>query len=188
MYLIVGLGNPGKQYEHTRHNVGFMVLDEIAYKLCTKLDKIKFKGVLGEGRCNGKKVLLLKPHTYMNLSGQSVKDAVSFFKIDIDKIIVIYDDIDLNLGKIRIRKFGSSGGHKGMDSIIYNLETDRFCRIRIGIGTPDGNAEVIDYVLGKFHQKDALKKIQNAIKTAADAALTIVEDGIDTAMNRYNGL
>lgn len=186
VYLIAGLGNPGREYEHTRHNVGFKVLDVVAHKLCTSVDKIKFKGLIGEGRYDGQRVLLLKPHTYMNLSGQSVADAVNFYKIPLNKIIVIHDDMNLPLGKLRIRPRGSSGGHKGMDSIIYNLSSDEFCRIRVGIGKPQGEYDAASYVLGRFTPDD-LRKIDDVIQIAADASLVIVKCGIDEAMNRYNG-
>lgn len=186
MYLIAGLGNPGKEYENTRHNVGFAALDLIAEKLGTKINKVKFKGLLGEANYEGKKLLLLKPHTYMNLSGESVKDAVNFYKIPLENLIVIYDDMDLPVGRLRIRAKGSSGGHRGMDSIIYQLASDNFPRIRIGIGRPEGERDAVHHVLGKFYGEE-LEKIKAAIETAAEAALLIVSEDVNEAMNKYNG-
>lgn len=185
MFLIVGLGNPGKQYEGTRHNVGFMALDVLAEELNTGITKVKFKGLLGETFFQGDKIFLLKPHTYMNLSGQSVLDAVNFYKIPPEKLLVIYDDMDLPVGSLRIRPGGGTGGHKGMESIIYLLGTDQFPRIRVGIGKPDEYRDTTDHVLGKVYGEDA-QKIQAAILSAAKAALAIVTQGVDEAMNRYN--
>jgi PTH1 family peptidyl-tRNA hydrolase len=185
MFLIVGLGNPGKQYEGTRHNVGFMALDVLAEELNTGITKVKFKGLLGETFFQGDKIFLLKPHTYMNLSGQSVLDAVNFYKIPPEKLLVIYDDMDLPVGSLRIRPGGGTGGHKGMESIIYLLGTDQFPRIRVGIGKPDEHRDTTDHVLGKVYGEDA-QKIQVAILSAANAALAIVTQGVDEAMNRYN--
>lgn len=184
MFLIVGLGNPGKEYEDTRHNVGFMVVDKLAEKLGIKVDRVKFKGLFGEGFFEGEKILLLKPMTYMNLSGQSVLDAVKFYKIPTENLVVIYDDMDLPLGRLRIRKKGSSGGHKGMESIIYHIASEGFPRIRVGIGRPKD--DVVDYVLGKFEPGEK-KVIDAVIEAAAEAAVTIVQHGVEEAMNRYNG-
>ncbi|ADL06848.1 aminoacyl-tRNA hydrolase [Thermosediminibacter oceani] len=184
MFLIVGLGNPGREYEETRHNVGFMVLDSLAAELGIKVDKVKFKGLLGEGVYEGKKLLLLKPMTYMNNSGQSVVEAVKFYKIPPENLVVIYDDMDLPVGRLRVRGSGSSGGQKGMESIIYHIATEGFPRIRIGIGRPKG--DVINHVLGRF-DKEERKKIDAVIDAAVGAALTIVQHGVQEAMNRYNG-
>jgi len=185
MYLIAGLGNPGKEYEYSRHNAGFMVLDRIAENLGVKINRIKFKGLLGEAVHEGEKLLLLKPQTYMNLSGESVSDAVNFYKIPPDRIMVIYDDMDLPVGKLRIRPEGSSGGHKGMDSIIYQLSSDKFCRIRVGIGRPEGPKETIGHVLGNFCGEE-MPKIKAAMETAAQAALLVISRGVDEAMNKFN--
>ncbi|TYP51664.1 aminoacyl-tRNA hydrolase [Thermosediminibacter litoriperuensis] len=184
MFLIVGLGNPGSEYEETRHNVGFMVLDRLAAELGIKVDRIKFKGLFGEGVYEGEKLLLLKPMTYMNLSGQSVIEAMKFYKIPPENLVVIYDDMDLPVGRLRIRGSGSSGGHKGMESIIYLIASDGFPRIRIGIGRPPG--DVVDHVLGRFEPGER-KKIETVIGAAVEAALTIVRHGVQEAMNRYNG-
>lgn len=186
MFLIVGLGNPGKEYEDTRHNVGFMVLDKISEKLNTSINKVKFKGLIGDAMYKGEKILLLKPLTFMNLSGESVADAARFYKIPLENIIIIYDDMDLPTGRIRIRPEGSSGGHRGMDSVIYQLASDKICRIRVGIGRPDGRKDPINYVLGKF-QKEEAEDIKAAIEAAADAALCIISEGVQKAMSIYNG-
>jgi PTH1 family peptidyl-tRNA hydrolase len=186
LYLIVGLGNPGKEYQATRHNVGFMTLDLIAQRLNTQINKVKFKGLFGEAFYDGEKILLLKPHTFMNLSGQSVVDALNFFKIPFEHLIVVYDDMDLPVGRLRIRSEGSSGGHRGMDSIVYQLSSDKFPRIRIGIGRPEGQRDAADHVLGKINGEEA-EKIKAVIETAAKAVLCTISEGADMAMNRYNG-
>lgn len=186
MYLIAGLGNPGKEYQNTRHNVGFMTLDVIAEKLATKINKVKFKGLIGQSMYAEKKVQLLKPQTYMNLSGQSVVDVLNFFKIPTNQLIVIHDDMDLPLGRLRIKPEGSSAGHRGMDSIIYQLSSDKFARVRIGIGRPEGEKDSVGHVLGKFYNEE-IEKIKAVIETAAEAALFIVSDGVEQAMNKYNG-
>lgn len=185
MYIITGLGNPGQKYKSTRHNVGFMALDKIAKKLSVKVSKVKFKGLFGSTNYKGEKVLLLKPHTYMNRSGEGVKDIISFYKIPPENLIVIYDDMDLPLGKIRVRPKGSSAGHNGIKSIIYQLSSENFARVRIGIGKPPENFETANYVLGKFNDTEK-EIIEKAIDAAADAALVIVEKGIQDAMNRFN--
>lgn len=184
MYLIVGLGNPGREYQYTRHNVGFMVLDLLADKLATDINKVKFKGLLGQTNFDNKKLFLLKPQTYMNLSGQSVVDAVNFYKIPTENIIVIYDDMDLPVGRLRIRPEGSSGGHRGMESIIYQLSTDKFPRIRVGIGRPEG--DTVNHVLGKFSEHET-EKMKAVLMAACEAALTIVKSGVNEAMNKFNG-
>ena len=186
MYLIAGLGNPGKEYEGTRHNVGFMALDIIAEKLGVKVSKVKFKGLLGETMYENEKILLLKPLTFMNLSGQSAVDALNFYKIPLENLIIIYDDMDLPTGRLRIRQEGSGGGHHGMDSIIYQLSSDKISRIRIGIGRPEGQKDAVGHVLGKFYG-DELEKIKSTLEAAANAALLIVSDGVEQAMNTYNG-
>jgi PTH1 family peptidyl-tRNA hydrolase len=184
LFLIVGLGNPGKEYENTRHNVGFMVLEKISEKLGVKVDRIKFKGLFGEGIWGGEKVLLLKPMTFMNLSGESVEEALRFYKVPSENLIVIYDDMDLPVGRLRIRRKGSSGGHKGMESIISRISSEDFPRVRVGIGRPKG--DVVDHVLGSFGPEEK-QAVESAIEAAAEAALTIVREGVEEAMNRYNG-
>lgn len=185
LFLIVGLGNPGREYECTRHNVGFAVLDRLADKLDVKINKVKFKGLLGEASYRGQTLLLLKPQTYMNLSGESVSDTVNFYKIPLENLIVIYDDMDLPVGRLRIRPQGSSGGHKGMESIIYQLSSDQFCRIRVGIGKPEDKRDTVGHVLGTFYGEE-IQKIKATMEAAAQAALVIVSEGVDEAMNKFN--
>ena len=183
MHLIVGLGNPGREYETTRHNVGFIALDYLAQKLDTKIEKIKFKGIYGEGFIGNEKCILLKPQTFMNLSGESVREACEFFKIPTENIIVIYDDINLDVGKVRIRPSGSAGGHNGMKNIIYLLNSDNFPRIRFGVGAP--SHDLADHVLGHFSSEDG-KMVTSAIKSVDAILQTIITEGIDEAMSRFN--
>ncbi|WP_138203385.1 aminoacyl-tRNA hydrolase [Haloimpatiens lingqiaonensis] len=185
MYLIIGLGNPGKEYERTRHNLGFEVIDCIGDKYNIQLNRKKFKSICGEGLIGNEKVILMKPQTYMNLSGESLIEAVNFYKIKSDNIIVIYDDISLEVGRIRLRSAGSAGGHNGIKSIIANLNSDKFNRIKVGAGSPKG--ELVSHVLGKF-SKEEREKIEKIIMVAADAAEGIVTKGINEAMNQFNGI
>ena len=185
MNIIVGLGNPGKKYDGTRHNVGFETIDRLASRNDIKVNKLKFKALYGEGTIGGKKVMLVKPQTFMNLSGQSLLEIVQFYKVDMSEITVIYDDIDIAVGSIRIREKGSAGTHNGMRSIIYQLQKDNFSRIRIGVG----KSEVMDlasHVLSPF-RKEEHEGIKKALENAALAAETIVEKNIQEAMNKYNG-
>ena len=183
MKLIVGLGNPGKKYEHTRHNMGFDVVDLFSELAQIDIDKDAFKGLVGRGKVFDEDVYLLKPQTFMNLSGESVREIVSYFKIPKEDIIVIYDDLDLEPGKIRLRLSGSSGGHRGIQNIIEQLGTENIKRIRIGIGKP--TYDTIDYVLGKpLKEEQAL--IDEAIKKAVDALKEILKNNFDSAMNKYN--
>ncbi|MFA5528806.1 MAG: aminoacyl-tRNA hydrolase [Peptostreptococcales bacterium] len=184
MYLIVGLGNPGREYQNTRHNAGFMAIDYLADKHHIPINKIKHKGLLGEGMIAGQKVLLLKPQTYMNLSGHSVREALEYYKIDLDKLILVYDDIDIDTGSVRIRKKGSAGTHNGMKSVIYDLQSDEFCRVRIGIGR-DKDIKLENYVLSRF-KPDETKTMEDAIIKVQKAIEAILEKGIDNAMNEYN--
>ena len=183
MKLIVGLGNPGKKYEHTRHNMGFDTLDLFAEQAQIDIDKEAFKGVVGRGKILNEDVFLLKPHTYMNLSGESVREIVNYFKIDLEDIIVVYDDMALAVGNIRLRPSGSSGGHKGMQNIIENLNSENIKRIRIGIGEP--TYDTIDYVLSKPVDEEK-ELINDAIKDAVDAIKEILKSGFDRAMNKFN--
>ena len=182
MFLIVGLGNPGKEYDGTRHNIGFAAIDYIADKYNIELNRIKFKGVFGEGLINGKKVILLKPTTYMNLSGESIREVVNFYKISNEEIIVIYDDISLEVG--RIREKGSHGGHNGIKSIIANLGTDVFPRVKIGVGAPKGN--LVSHVLGKFSDEE-VEILRESIKASSDATSIIISNNTKEAMNKLNG-
>ncbi len=184
MYIIAGLGNPGKKYENTRHNIGFITLDLLAERNDIKINKIKHKALVGEGRISGQKVLLVKPQTYMNLSGQSLREVMSYYKEDVSRLIVIYDDIDIPMGSVRIRKKGSAGTHNGMRSIVYDLQSDQFPRIRIGIGK-ERRSDLRDFVIGGF-SKEEKEPLENAVRRAAAAAECIVEKGIDKAMNEYN--
>lgn len=185
MYLIVGLGNIGLKYKNTRHNMGFMAIDELARRNGMRFNKKRFKGSIAEGNLFGNKVLLLKPSTYMNLSGESVAEAYNFYKPDIKNVIVLYDDIDMNIGKLRIRKSGSAGTHNGMRSIVNTLKTDAFLRIRIGIGKNPAYMELAEYVLAKLKGNDK-KILEEACERAAKAAEVIISDGIDRAMNQFN--
>ncbi|HZK02530.1 MAG TPA: aminoacyl-tRNA hydrolase [Anaerovoracaceae bacterium] len=184
MIIIIGLGNPGRRYEHTRHNVGFMAVDLLAEKHGIKINKIKHKALVGEGVISGHKVLLVKPQTYMNLSGQSVREVVSYYKVDLSDVIVVYDDIDISVGRLRIRRFGSSGTHNGMKSIIYDLQRDDFPRLRIGIGG-ERRMRLSDYVTGAF-AKEEKRLMKDSITRAVSALECILGDGIDKAMNEYN--
>ncbi|WP_446899866.1 aminoacyl-tRNA hydrolase [Clostridium sp. LBM24168] len=185
MFLIVGLGNIGAKYEHTRHNIGFDTIDFISKKHNINVNKQKFKGTYGNGIIVDKKVIILKPSTYMNLSGESVKEIADFYKIADKDIIVIQDDISLPIGKIRVRHKGSAGGHNGIKNIIYNLNTDKFIRIKIGVGHPD--SDVISYVLSRF-EKEERSHIEEVFKFASDCVECILGEGIFEAMNRFNGL
>jgi len=183
MYLIAGLGNPGNQYALTRHNIGFEVIDYIAEKYNLGSAKIKFKGQYYTQLVNGEKIIYLKPLTYMNLSGECVKAFTDYFDIELNKIMIIYDDTSFEPGIIRIRKTGSSGGHKGMEDIIYNLKSEDIPRIRIGIGA--AQFDIKDYVLSKF-TKQEISVMQDAVKRAADAVKIFIEKDIDYAMNLMN--
>lgn len=185
MYVIIGLGNPGLRYAKTRHNMGFMAVDETASLLGTRVKKNKFKAKIGEGNFHGEKVILVKPQIYMNLSGEAVREVVDFYDVPTDNIIVIYDDFDLDTGALRIRKKGSAGSHNGMKSVIKHIGSEDFPRIRIGIGNRDGR-DVIGFVTGKVGKSEKVI-IDNAVKKAAKATLSIIEEGIDRAMNKYNG-
>lgn len=184
-YLIAGLGNPGKKYIDTRHNVGFDMLDVIASANGIKVSKVKFKALIGVGKIKGRDVILAKPQTYMNLSGESIREIAQYYKIPPERIIIIYDDIALELGRIRIRKKGSAGGHNGMKNIIYHLKTEDFPRIRIGVGAPDSQEDIKNYVLDKFSKTD-ISVLTNVAKDMPAVVNTIIEHGMDTAMNKYN--
>ena len=184
MKLIIGLGNPGKKYEHTRHNMGFDALDLLADQARIDVDKEIFHGLLGRGNIFDEDVMLFKPTTYMNLSGTAVKEVVDYFKIPLEDIIVIFDDMALEVGHIRLRKEGSSGGHKGMANIIDLLHSQEIKRIRIGIGEP-GEWDTIDYVLSK-PLKDERPLIEEAINNAVEAVKEALKSDFDRAMNKFN--
>lgn len=184
MYLIVGLGNPGEEYRGTRHNVGFDAIDIISKKYNIELNRVKFKGVYGEGFIDGKKVMLLKPTTYMNLSGESIGEVANFYKIPHEDIVVIYDDISLDIGKLRIRAKGSAGGHNGIKSIISCLGGDMFPRVKVGVGAPKGN--LVSHVLGKFTSEERTI-LNKALEASSEAAITIMIKDTNEAMNKFNG-
>lgn len=184
MFVIVGLGNPGKKYENTRHNMGFITVDQIAEEYQVKVDRIKHKSLVGECNIAGQKVLLVKPQTYMNLSGQAVREVLNYYKVPTENLIVIYDDIDIPTGTIRLRKKGSGGTHNGMRNIIYLLEDDNFPRVRVGIGS-EKPVNLINYVTGSV-TKGEKELLEEAITNAAKGAICIVEEGIERAMNKYN--
>ena len=184
-WLIVGLGNPGAKYDGTRHNVGFAALDQLASQLGIRVDQLKFKALCGDAVIDGKRVLLMKPSTFMNLSGQAVQEAAHFYKIPTDHILVFSDDISLPVGKLRIRRKGSAGGHNGIKNIIANLGTDRFQRIKIGVGEKPKEWDLADYVLSPFSREERAK-VDKAISHAAKALELMLSDETDAAMNEYN--
>ena len=187
MYLIAGLGNPGREYAGTRHNVGFEVVDALCAKYDIKLNKEKFRAVFGDGRIGGEKVIVAKPQTYMNLSGESIRELANWYKIENEHIIIIYDDISLPVGKIRIREKGSAGGHNGIKNIIYQLNTDVFPRIKVGTGMPqDPGYDIKDYVLGHFSKEEIEILIKSAVR-AVYAVEEIIKADAKSAMNKYNG-
>ena len=174
--LVVGLGNPGREYEKTRHNVGWMVLDRLSEKLGFSFDREKFKGLYGETRINDQKVIFLKPLTYMNRSGESVSQFVRFFKLKPSQVLLIYDDLDLPLGRVRFREKGSSAGHKGVQSVIEALGIQEFPRVKVGIGRPATKEEVVDYVLSPF-KKEELPTVKEAIERAANCVEKLLTEG-----------
>lgn len=184
MKLIVALGNPGKQYELTRHNAGFLMADFYAREHNFAINRIKFKGLVGEAILHGEKVIFLKPQTFMNLSGESVREAADFYKLPDEDILVIYDDISLNLGRLRIRRKGTDGGHNGIKNIIYHLQSNEFPRVKIGINEPHPS-NLKDYVLSPFSQ-DSLKVLREIAKINMQVIDTFIKEGVDTAMNRFN--
>ncbi|MGE5629537.1 MAG: aminoacyl-tRNA hydrolase [Caulobacteraceae bacterium] len=186
MYIIVGLGNPGDKYKYTRHNIGFITLDYFSEQHMISINKIKHKAVLGEGYIGEEKIVLAKPQTFMNLSGESVYELLSWYKTDTSNLIVVYDDIDLPTGKLRIRPEGSSGSHNGMKSIIYILNSDKFPRIRVGIGKQPEYMDLGDYVIGRFGNEE-IPLMEAAVKKASLAIEEIIKNGIISAMNKYNG-
>ena len=186
-WLVVGLGNVGDKYENTRHNVGFEVADELANRARVPIQKLKYRALTNTVEIGGEKVLLMKPVTYMNLSGEAVGEAARFFKVPADHVLVISDDVALPVGKLRLRRSGSAGGHNGLKNIIQHLGTDQFPRIKVGVGQkPHPDYDMADWVLSKFAGED-LKTITEAIRKAADAVECLIQEGPDKAMNRFNG-
>ena len=186
MKLIVGLGNPGAKYAGTRHNAGFSVIDELAERHNIKVDTSKHKALIGKGVINGEKVILAMPQTFMNLSGESVRAIMDFYKLTVDDLIVVYDDIDLDVGKIRIREKGSAGGHNGMKNIILHSGSQDFVRVRVGVGKKPEHMDLADHVLSRFSRED-LPLMRESCGKACDALEVILSDGAVAAMNRYNG-
>lgn len=186
MYIIAGLGNPGKQYEGTRHNAGFMTIDALAERYNIEIKERAHKALTGKGVIEGQRVLLLKPQTYMNLSGESVRAAMDYYKEDLEHFFVIFDDISLEPGQLRIRKKGSAGGHNGIKNIIAHLGTQEFARIKVGVGEKPSQMDLADYVLSHF-SKGEKEMLEQACRDGAAAAVAMMTDGIDEAMNRYNG-
>ncbi len=185
MKLIVGLGNPGREYELTRHNIGFMAIDELARRWNISLNEQKFKGVFGAGFVNGEKVILLKPLTYMNLSGESIRPLMDYYKIDVEDFVVLYDDLDIPVGKLRLRMKGSAGGHNGVKSTISHLGTQEFQRIRMGIDRPKNGMKVVDYVLGRFTSEE-IPDVNHSIEKAADACEEWLNKPFLQIMNTFN--
>lgn len=185
MFLVVGLGNPGDEYSLSRHNIGFIVVDELAKKLNVGLKKKGFKGRFAEATLDQKKLILLEPHTYMNRSGTAVKEAVDYFNISIGDVIVVQDEIDLPVGSLLIKSGGGSAGHKGIESIMNSLGDKGFIRLRIGVGKPDNKPEVTNYVLSKLrsHEREEILKI---IQRAVEAIIEVIHNGVQSAMNKFN--
>ena len=185
MYVVIGLGNPGREYESTRHNVGFDTIELLARRNNININKIKFKSVLGEGQIGKEKVILMKPQTYMNNSGMAVYDILNFYKTPIENMIVIVDDIDIEFGTVRIKAKGSAGTHNGMRSIIYQIQKDNFPRVKIGIGKAREGQDLANFVLSRF-SKEERKFVDSAIERAALAVETIIQYDINKAMNEFN--
>ena len=184
-WLLVCLGNPGKEYENTRHNMGFLAADRLAERQNFKINKLKFRALTGETNLGGARVLVLKPQTYMNLSGEAVREAAQFYKIPADHVLVIYDDVSLPVGKLRVRPTGSAGGHNGIKNIIAHLGTQDFPRIKIGTGAPEDKEGMIDWVIGVPSQKER-EVLLDAFKRAIEAAACVIEHGCQRAMNDFN--
>lgn len=185
MYIIAGLGNPTKEYDKTRHNVGFSAIDALADQYNIDVSEKKHKALCGRGAIGGQKVVLMKPQTFMNLSGESIRAAVDFYKVDPEDLIIIYDDISLEPGQLRIRLKGSAGGHNGIKNIIAHLGTQEFPRIKVGIGAKPPRMDLADYVLSRFSQGEQ-KLMEDAFQEAADAAVMMMTDGAERAMNHFN--
>ena len=185
MYLIVGLGNPEPEYSKTRHNMGFDVINKLSAKYEIEVKKEKFNGLFGSGVIEGKKVILLKPQTFMNASGECVEKFAKFYKIEAKDIITIFDDIDIETGTMKIRKKGGAGSHNGMKSVVEELQSTDFARIRVGIGQPEFKSDMINYVIGKVPQEEQ-EILQQGVEKAAKAVEEILKNGIDIAMNKFN--
>ena len=185
MYLIVGLGNPEEEYSKTRHNMGFDVINKLSEIQNIKINKNKFSSLYGIGTICAEKVILVKPQTYMNLSGEAVRDFKNFYKINSENVIIIYDDLDIEPGIIKIRKKGGPGTHNGMKSVVHEIQTEEFPRIRVGIGNPEYKNDLLNYILTKIPEED-YKVLKTSIENAANAIKEIIKNGLDSAMNKYN--
>ena len=185
MYIIVGLGNPENEYANTRHNMGFDTINKIAKKYNMEFSKTNFKGIYGTGIIEGEKVILLKPQTFMNLSGESIKEIIDFYKLNTDNLIIIYDDIDIEPGIIKLRKTGGPGTHNGMKSVIKEIGTEKFPRVRVGIGKPEHKGDLINYVIGKISEENRII-LDKSTDLARDAVIEIIKNGMDKAMNLFN--
>lgn len=186
MYIIVGLGNPESKYDKTRHNIGFRLIDELAVRNGITFSDRKHNGLVGKGIISGEKVILLKPLTYMNLSGECVGPAADYYKVEPENVIILFDDISLDVGRIRIRKKGSAGGHNGIKSIIAHLGSENFLRLKFGVGDKPKEMDLADYVLGRFSSQDEAT-VSEGIKRACEAVECMIGEGCDVAMNKYNG-
>lgn len=185
-FIVVGLGNPGNKYTYTRHNSGFLCLDMLSQKLNFRIDRLKFKSLICDTKINGHRCIVMKPQTFMNNSGEAIRECANFYKIKPENIIVIYDDISLDVGKLRIRRKGTDGGHNGIKSIIYHLNSDQFPRIKLGCGKkPHPDYDLIDWVISEF-KKDELKALEPALENACKALELMLDNQIDKAMNLYN--
>jgi len=185
LYIIIGLGNPGKEYENTRHNTGFITIDKLADKYNIDISKEKHKALIGTGNIEGEKVVLVKPQTYMNLSGEAARLVLDFYKEDVKNVIAIFDDLDLPVGTIRIKERGSAGTHNGVKSLVKELGSEQFKRVKVGIGNEEAKGDLINFVLGRFSGEELIE-IEKSTDKAVDAVITIVKDGIVKAMNDYN--
>ena len=186
-YMVVGLGNPGSQYEHTRHNAGFLAMDYLAEKYGARIDRAKFKALVGEATVAGKRVLLMKPQTFMNLSGEAIGEAARFYKLNADHVIVLSDDVTLDVGRLRVRRKGSAGGHNGLKSIQEHLGTDAYPRVKLGVGQkPHPDYDLVDWVLGTFPKED-LQALKEAFPTVASGIERILAGDVDGAMQICNG-
>ncbi|OGO27861.1 MAG: aminoacyl-tRNA hydrolase [Chloroflexi bacterium RBG_16_54_18] len=184
-FLIVGLGNPGRQYRENRHNIGFLLMDSLAKQLDTRFTRLQSKALVGKTHYHDNQIILAKPQTFMNLSGQAAASLVNFYKIPPNQLMIAYDDVDLPFGAIRIRPSGGSAGHNGMNSIIEKLGTQEFPRLRMGVGRPPGRMDAAAYVLLDFHRNEA-EGLQFLLDRAVEAVLLFISDGLQTAMNKYN--
>jgi len=184
-FIIFGLGNPGREYERTRHNIGFIAVDKLSITWKIDLSRVRYKSLTGEGKFNGNKIILVKPLTFMNRSGNAVRSFMNFYKITPERMLVIHDDLDLPFGSLRLRSNGGSAGQRGMASIISAIGTDSFARLRLGIGRPPGRMDAADYVLQKFNNKDQ-EDLDFVMSAVVGAVETLIKEGIDKAMTQYN--